>query len=58
MADITLCVSFECPLRAECRRAWDGLPTPMKQSWAVFEWRQTDSGVTCLHIVPREEDSK
>ena len=42
----TLCTSFQCPLREGCGRAWDGfdLQTPFKQSWAAFEWRQTDSG--------------
>ncbi len=60
VADITLCCNFKCPLRSGCRRAWDGfeLQTPFKESWDAFEWRHTESGVTCQFLVPRAEDSK
>lgn len=55
MADVTLCASFKCPLREGCERAYDGRPVAFKQSWAVFEWRDTSSGAACQHFVPRKE---
>lgn len=31
MADVTLCTSFQCPLREDCQRAYDGRPVAFKQ---------------------------
>ena len=54
-ADVTLCSSFNCPLREECQRAYDGRPLRYKQSWETFEWRETDSVAACQFLVPRKE---
>lgn len=59
MADITLCLSFNCPLRGGCKRGeWDGRQIPFKQSWEMLKWLETPSGSACLHIVPIAKDSK
>lgn len=56
MNDVTLCTSFQCPLREGCKRAYDGRrPVAFKQSWASFEWRETSSGAACQYLVPRKE---
>lgn len=59
VADITLCGSFNCPLRGGCKRGeWDGRQLPLKQSREMFTWLETPSGSACQHLVPRAEDSK
>lgn len=58
MADVTLCSSFNCPLREGCKRAYDGRPLRFKQQWETFEWRETDSGAACQYLVPRAKEGK
>ena len=37
MADITMCVSIDCPMRETCYRA-KAKPNPLRQSYSNFEY--------------------
>ena len=63
MPDISMCPSFDCPIRFTCYRnpASGTEPTERRQSWSAFQWRKTDVGgiVVCGDYIsthPKTED--